>query len=258
MNKYLKVFGILSILCFSFFYTEKIAKFMQSKDPLYVSIEALKDDYIVESVNATITDNYIIPGLVGKEVDVDKSFRNMQHYGYFVESSLVYNEVVPSVSLSGNEDKIIRKGNSLKNAISLIVSDENLITYLEEMGIVYNVLITKENMNYEYTHGTKINHDFEHYDEVEKHLKNKNINHSLCLITGGYQDFCVKRKKTLIEESLSINRSNLASTYKNISSGDIIYLQDGLEVSNLKFLLNQIHFNGLNIVDLTDLISESR
>ena len=48
MFKHLKYLGILSLLCFSFFYTEKIAEFMHQKDPLYVSIETLKDDCYFE------------------------------------------------------------------------------------------------------------------------------------------------------------------------------------------------------------------
>ena len=114
MNKYFKAFGLLSILCFSFFYTEKIAKFMQSKDPLYVSIMTVKDDYHEDAVDAVIDNNYIVPGLIGMEVNVDKSFQNMQDYGYFVENDLVFDEVIPTVSLSNHLDKIVKKGNALK------------------------------------------------------------------------------------------------------------------------------------------------
>ena len=89
MFKHLKYLGMLSLLCFSFFYTEKIAKFMRQKDPLYVSIETMKDDYKEDYVNAVIEDDYIIPGLMGKEIDVEKSFQKMQNYGYFTENSIV-------------------------------------------------------------------------------------------------------------------------------------------------------------------------
>ena len=68
---------MLSLLCFSFFYAEKIAMFMRQKDPLYVSIETMKDDYKEDYVNAIIEDDYIIPGLMGKEIDVEKSFQSV-------------------------------------------------------------------------------------------------------------------------------------------------------------------------------------
>ena len=258
MNKYFKAFGLLSILCFSFFYTEKIAKFMQSKDPLYVSIMTVKDDYHEDAVDAVIDNNYIVPGLIGMEVNVDKSFQNMQDYGYFVENDLVFDEVIPTVSLSNHLDKIVKKGNALKNSVALIVKEDSLITYLEEMGILYNVLVTKENVDHQYTHGLKINYDFEHYDEVEKILKSNKENNSLCFITGGNQEFCKQRKKVLVEESLHIQKSNLSSLYKSVSTGDILYLDDNLGITNLKLLISQIQFKGLNIVHLNALLSGAR
>ena len=78
MNKYIRAFGILSILCFSFYYTEKIALFMQQKDPIYETIETVKKDYETSSVNGIIYDEYIIPGIIGKEVNVMESFQNNQ------------------------------------------------------------------------------------------------------------------------------------------------------------------------------------
>lgn len=258
MNKYFKAFGLISILCFSFFYTEKIAKFMQSKDPLYVSIMTVKDDYHKDAVDAVIENNYIIPGLTGVEVNVDKSFQNMQDYGYFVESDLVFDEITPTVSLSNHRDKIVKKGNALKNSVALIVKEESLITYLEEMGIFYNVLVTTDNVERQYAHGLKINYDFEHYDEVEKSLKNNKESNSLCFVTGGNQELCKQKKKVLVEESLLIQKSNLSSLYKSIATGDIIYLDDNLGITNLKLLISQIQFKGLNIVYLSDLLSEAR
>ena len=99
MNKYVRAFGILAILCFSFYYTEKIALFMQKKDPIYETIMTLKSDYEITSLHAYIYDNYIIPGVVGKEVNVLESFRNMKYDGVFQEDALVFNEVAPEITL---------------------------------------------------------------------------------------------------------------------------------------------------------------
>ena len=52
MNKYLRIAGILSVLCFSFYFTEQAALFMRSQDPLYESIVAVKEEYKEESINA--------------------------------------------------------------------------------------------------------------------------------------------------------------------------------------------------------------
>ena len=256
MFKHLKYLGMLSLLCFSFFYTEKIAKFMRQKDPLYVSIETMKDDYKEDYVNAIIEDDYIIPGLMGKEIDVEKSFQKMQNYGYFIEDSIVYENKEPKISLKNNGQKIIKKGNALKNNVALITQNVCLATYLSEMSIPYNILVTKETASSNYYNGTKINFDKQNYEETEQILKNERNN--LCFVKNNFQDICLKYKKNLIEETVSINKNNLPSQYKKIEAGYILYLEDDLDLSGLKVLIKEINFKGLKIVSLTDLISEER
>ena len=56
MNKYLRIAGILSILCFSFYFTEQAALFMRRQDPLYETILAVEEEYKEESVDAIIED----------------------------------------------------------------------------------------------------------------------------------------------------------------------------------------------------------
>ena len=257
MNKYLRVFGILSILCFSFYYTEKIALFMQKKDPIYETIEALKNEYEVESVDAVIYDEYIIPGVVGKRVNVEESFRNMKYLDAFDETKLVFNEIYPNISLNQNKDKIIEQGNKIHQAVSLITKDEQLITYLEEMGINYAVLTTKDTVDSHREYGTKINYDFTNYKEVEKKLKENKEQNDLCFITPNKQDFCTSQGKTLIKETISLNKSNFSKNYSQITSGNILYLEDNLGIAYLKVLLDQIRYKGLEILPLAELIQES-
>ncbi len=256
MNKYIRAFGILSILCFSFYYTEKIALFMQQKDPIYETIETVKKDYETSSVNGIIYDEYIIPGIIGKEVNVMESFQNMKYIGAFEENELVFNEIYPTISLADNKDKIIEKGNSKKQAISFITADEQLITYLEEMGIPYAVLTTKDTVETKREYGLKINNDYSNYQAVEKALKKGEENTDLCYVGNNQKDFCISKGKTLVKETYTLSKSNFTSKYKEISSGSIVYLQDNLGLEYLKILITQIQYQGLEIIPLTDLISE--
>jgi len=258
MNKYIRYFGMIAILCFSFYCAEQTALFMQKKDPLYESIAAVSDDYNVTSVDAIIDNDYIIPGLVGLKVNKEKSFQNMKYEGAFQTSKLIFEEIKPMISIDQNLDKIINQGNVSKQAISLIVQDDNLIHYLEEMNIPYAVLVTEENVTTHYAYGTKINYDFKNYDTVEKKLKANKENNELCFITEKHEDFCKQKKKRLIEETYILTKNNFASLYNKVASGNIIYLQNNLGISNLKLLLSKIYFKGLNIISLNDMISESR
>ena len=75
MNKALKSFGVIVLLCFSFYYTHQFALLMQKKNPIYQNILVLKEEASLKSIDATIIGDYIIPGLEGREVNVLKSFQ---------------------------------------------------------------------------------------------------------------------------------------------------------------------------------------
>lgn len=86
-----------------------------------VEITKQKDKYKVEPTEAIITENTVIPGIEGKEIDVDKSYEKMKTEGVFREQSIIYNKVTPTNSISNNKDKYIIKGNNNKQEVSIIV-----------------------------------------------------------------------------------------------------------------------------------------
>ena len=257
MNKYVRIFGLIVLLCFSFYYTEKIAQFMRSKDPIYESILASKDDYEIKSVDAIIKDDTIIPGLVGEVVNVDKSFTAMKNLGYYSENNFVFDEVKPNISLSENLDKVISEGSKLKEGVSFIIVDNTLKEYFEEMGVPYSILTTKENAGGVVKYGSKLNVDEKNYQEVENMLKKNEWNNDFCYIRLLSEEFCQKKKKIMIEETLRLNNQNFVSNYHSIKSGFILFLEN-LEIPKVQVLLNQIYFQGLKVLPLEELLSESR
>ena len=257
MNKVLKSFGVVALLCFSFYYTHQFALLMRSKDPIYQNILVLKDEKDVLSVDATIMGDYIVPGLDGLEVNVEKSFQKMKNYGAFLESYLVFDEVTPSSSLSNNQDKIIKKGNQAKMGVAFILDENsNLINYFEDMGMDYALLTTSENVDSKLK-GERINIDENNYNAVEKSLSKQDFYTNICFVERMDKDFCLKNKKILVESTNNINNGNVASIYNNIVSGSIYYIKN-LDLSYLKLLIENIVYKGYSIISLTDLISESR
>ncbi len=254
MNKALKSLGVVALLCFSFYYTHQFALLMRSKDPIYQNILVISEEQKIESVNATILGDYIIPGLDGEVVNVEKSFQKMKNYGTFLENYLVFDEIVPSISLKENQDKIIKKGNQAKMAVSFILDENsNLINYFEETGMDYSLLTTKDNIDSK-LNGERINIDEKNYNTVEKSLsKNTNI----CFIEKMSKDFCLKKKKILVESTNNLNNGNIANLYNNITSGSIYYIKN-LDLKYLKLLIENIVYKGYSIVNLSELISESR
>ena len=129
MKKTFQIIGLISLTCFSFFITEKTAFVVKDLDDIMIEIKEKKDNYKTEPIDATIIDNTIIPGINGRTVNVNKSYKNMKTNGYFSEKLFVYDYTKPKVSLSNNIDKYIIKGNPNKRMISLIFtlsSEDNI------------------------------------------------------------------------------------------------------------------------------------
>ena len=120
MKNIVKSIGLITLICFSFFYTEKVIDVVNEQDDIMIKIKEVKDNYKIDSVDATISENTIIPGINGREVDIEKSYQNMKQIGIFNENYFVYKEVSPKDKLEDNYDKYIINGNLTKKYISLI------------------------------------------------------------------------------------------------------------------------------------------
>lgn len=257
MNNSLKIFGAISLLCFSFYYTNQFALLMQQKDPIYQTILTKKEENVFQSVDALVEGDYITPGLNGKMVNVEKSFRKMKNMGSYLENYLVYDEIPPTITQNDYKDKIIKKGNPNKNSVAIIFEENNeLVEYFEEMGMDYTILVNKENYGLNFL-GEKINNDYSNYADVEKLLSKNNENHNLCLVDQSNLEFCQKNKKILVTPSLKINNSNFARLSSSITAGEIIYIKN-LRLDYLKLLIQNIVYHGYTIIPLSALITESR
>lgn len=256
MNKLFKYIGVCAILIFSFYYTEKVNDIVVTNNELFSEIEKNSYRYQEKYVNATITDDYIIPGLNGLNVDIFESYHNMKSMAVFNESSLVYEEITPVVSVQNNKNKIIKSGNKSKKNISLIFKDNNtLIDYCYSKNILFSRLVTINSLderNYE-----QINNDTDNFDKVDG-LLNKKTNTNICVLNYNNENICRKKKKYLVEETFKLNNYNISNIKNNVSSGVIILVEDNVNLADFKILLKQISYQDLKIVRLSTLISENR
>ena len=259
MKRFFEYIGGIAIVAFSFVYTEKAAIIVQGKNPVMQSIVENESDYNVASVNATIEGNYIIPGSNGIQVNINKSFRKMRNLKVFNDYFLVLDEVTPDISLSNNKDKIIRKSNNSKNAISLIFeSSSQTSEYAIKQNLLVNIALSVDNQSlinsYEYINGAKSAATFSNIETIlNKHKLNKNI----CLINENNIELCKKNNKYLVESTHILDGSNLVTIKSHINNGDIIFIKDSANLSDLQIILQQIKYQGLSIKPLSDLISEN-
>ncbi len=258
IKKYIKYLGLLILCISSFYYTEKVALYVKTKNPLMKNLINIKETKYVNSINSTIiNDLYIIPGLNGQEVNLDKSFTNLHKYDIYDESNLVWNEIKPSISIEDNKDKIIIRGNKEKNSISLIFENiTELSEYLIQNNYKVNLLINEETKNnkYELINNSNIKTT---YQSIERYLNKNNINKHLCYIkdSSNIPDYC--QDKYLFKPSMIISHTTISTLNNKISSGEIILIKDSLSLTELNVLLNQIKYKNLSIVPLSELFDES-
>ncbi len=256
MKKFYKSLGLIAIMLFSFYYTEKIAIFMQNKSLIMQNINEIADDYTVSATNATINGNYITPGINGRMINKTKSYVNMKSFGIFNEYYLVFDEIKPDISLNDNKDKIINWGNQSKKAVSFLLKENSSIkNYLKENKIPASLLITEQTYEKD-NYFEQINNDSAKYNTIESLLNKNNINKNICYIKEIDSDFCKKNQKYLVEESIVLNSQNIVEAKNSIRSGAIILITEKAKLEEFKVLLKEITFKGLNIIPLSELISE--
>lgn len=241
----------------SFYYTEKIVRYVQTKTPLYQEIETISSKYTLNGENAVINDRYIVPGINTISVNIEESFLKMKSSNDFDSDLLVFENINPSISLLNNKDKIINKGNKNKKSVSIITNNELVLNYcyLNNVNInTFSSLVNNYNNKYEYLNNEN---DEKNFNKVEnlltKYKKNKNI----CFLNNNY-DICNKNNKFIVDSTVTLNNTNLLEIKSVLESGYIIYITEDVKLENFIILLNIIKNNNLSVIFLSELISEER
>jgi len=131
--KFIKVLGLISLICFTFFYTEKILTISINQDEIMIKLKEIEQDYKTEPINAIINNDTIIPGKIGKSINLNSSYKKMKKIGYFEQSLIHYENIYPTTSIYNNYNKYITNGNLYYKNISLIYilnNDKTLDTIL--------------------------------------------------------------------------------------------------------------------------------
>ena len=221
LKKYLSYLGIFILALFSFYYTDKIAMYVQNNTPLKKEIIVFKDKNIVPSINAEIKSDGIIPGINGLIVNVNKSYNNMKSDNVFSEYKLVYDEVKPEISVVGNIEKPIIKGNKNKNAISIIIDIDS------KMG----GLLDEYELKFDYINKT-----------------------NFCVLINNN---CDNDKRMKVKPSFVLNNSNFIKFVGSIDKGDIIYISDNLEDIYIDILSKHVKYYNLKSLGLNEHLSEN-
>lgn len=275
MKNTLKIFGLITLICFSFFYTEKVMTVVSDSDPLKIEISDLSDSYKILPNEAVITKDTIIPGNNGRKVNIDKSYKKMKETNVFNSNLLVYDTVYPMHTLSDNLNKYVIRGSINKKEVSIIfvfATDNNIskiINTLNNKNIIANLFIDYKYLNSNINSIRNYsNHNIYSYQEKYSYDTLIISNNIIKRITNNDPKYCLSKTKNNNNLSVcsysnmntiipSIN-GNLSEIKTNLENGSIILLDTSINLVNeLSYIIDFITGKGYNIVSLDKLLDES-
>ena len=281
MRKFFSIVGVLTLTIVSLIYTNKTIELTKNFDNVMTTIKEVSDDYYVEPIDGEVIENYFIPGVSGREVNQNKSYKNMKKFGSFNKNLLEYKEISPNNKLVDNIDKYIIGGNKNKNNVSLIFliddsSDiDSCLKILDEKKVSANFFvniswITKnrnklnELIKKNYIVGNfdnNINYQksaFSFVDTLIKDLRKKK--YGFCYLEEENDNdlkICSMNNDFTIKPSIIVKNNPLIKIKENVSNGSIISLNCNKQViQELPLIINYLNGKGYKIVNLEDLLYE--
>ena len=244
-----------------------------------IEIKSQASNYKIESTDAIINNDTIIPGISGNKINIKKSYNKMKRYGKYDESLLVYENYKPKISIENNIDKYIISGNDDKNMISLIflVEKENsidrVIDILEDKRVEASFLIdgnvVEKNKNLiktviSYNHtvgniGYNYSYNNDSYPWLSNYIKKYQEN-NYCYTNKKDKkvlNMCYKNNDYTILPSIIIDKSIDNKIKENIKSGSIIALKiNETTINELPILINYIVSKGYTVSNLDNHLEE--
>lgn len=278
-KKFFSYMGVFALICFSFYYTESAVNIVKRNDPIMQEIVNVSSNYEEEAVDAILIDNNIIPGINGIKVDIDKSYEKMKKYGAFNSGLLVFEEVVPTISVTNTYDKFITSGNSVKQSVSLLIKLENTI-YLDDIleilknkdvKVTFIVSVDILSNDYDiiekiYLNGHNIevlsdNYTKEEVKKINKELKKLiKTKSKYCYMEEENDNIienCKKNKMHSIVPSIITSNFPYSDIKNQVVSGSIIALSNDIgTVRELPSIINYLNQKGYKILLLEDLLNE--
>lgn len=282
MKKFFSLIGMLSLAIVSFIYTNKIVEVAKQFDDVMTTVSEVSADYYKDPIDGIIIDNVsFIPGINGRNVNVDKSYKKMRKFGGFNKNLLEFDVIPPKNKLENNLDKYIISGNKSKNNVSLIfivkehsditnvlkiLNDKNIKAdffvdgyWLEKNNELVSKIINDGNNvgNLSYNMDYQ-NSAFSWMDTIIKRLSHEK--YGFCYSEEENLDnlkICSMNNNFTIKPNIIVKSNPLGEIKENLSNGSIISLPvNKLLDSQLLSIINYINSRGIEIVTVKELIRE--
>lgn len=279
MKRIIKFTGLLTLILFSFFYTDKVVEVIRENDKLMIELEQVSDNYKVNAINGIISGDTIKPGINGKKVNIEKSYKQMKEKGIFDENLIKYDKIVPKINMSHNQNKYIIGGNKERNMVSIvfILDNKKYLKKVEDLSISKDVTINYF-VTYDYlvdnsTNITKMtNSEFYNYGSDGEYSPDNILfaNNLISRITDNEAIYCLtkyKNEKVLnlcsennlytILPNIIVKNDPYSEVKKSLASGSIILMEmDNDSTTELGIIVDYIRGKGYDVVGLSKMLSE--
>lgn len=282
MRKFFEYIGILSLACFSFFFTEKTVNVLKESDGIMIEIKKAEQKWQTKSIDAIIEKDTIIPGIYGKTIDIQKSYNKMKRVGTYEENLLVYKKIAPQISFEKKYDKYIISGNPQKNMVTLLfLIEENTETdklekIIEQKNIHATFFIdgawfeqnnekvllwadknyTIGNLSYKRDYS---NSSFVWMDTIIKKIGNQKV--SFCYNEKEDKkalQVCSLNKDYTVRPTIIIDKYPLSEVKEKLSAGSIIaFPVNDIVLRELPVIIEYIKAKGYKIENLSYHLSET-
>lgn len=281
MKRFFEILGFLSLVCFSFFYTEKTIDVVKEVDDIMITLKEQAPKYQVKAENAKIDGKFMTPGISGKIVNLQKSYEEMKHYGKFHPNLLVYDKVSPEISIKNRYDKYIQTGNPKKRQVSfLFIVDEKgnpspIIEILKDKKVTGTFFIDgswlEKNQNElvsliegkftvgNYSYRGDYGHEsFVWIDTIIKRVGGQK--QSYCLVEKENKkalSTCKLQKDYTIYPNIIMKENPYSELTEQVESGSIILMRLDAQVKKeLPLMITYLKQKGYEIVNLEQLLEE--
>lgn len=274
MNKIFKCAGIVCLVMFSFFYTEKAVNIANNKDPIMKSIMTYEEDTSNKCIEGSVSEEGVILGVNGYTVNVNRSYSNMRGIG-FDEDLLVFDESGCNVTKEKYLDKYIIKGNEYKNSVSLmvLVNDGKYLENLNKIALekdiklsfVVDVSILENNVELFtnlYDNGHDILFGGSDKEELKKYVSimksiDKDSEKYCVYVDSDVINICEDEKINSIKSEIFIEKNYLMNIKDFVEKGNLIILKENeYLVKELSASVNFIKAKGINIESVSKHLSE--
>lgn len=273
MKKIFEYIGILSLVCFSFFLTEQTVSVVKEVDEIMIEIKNHCEEYGKEGENAKVFDQFIIPGLSSRTVNVEKSYQEMSKIGTYNEDYFVYDTKKPKINLDDYLDKYIPHGNSSKRMVSilLLVKSGDLALLKNKIGdtpislVMKNSVFEEEAINIQDFLSSNIEFLIADSKEANATAMIQKLNtyqKSSRICYNPNQDstmlkFCQKNNYYSIAPASIITSKPLQNTKRKLESGAFLTYQVNEKfIEEFPNILSYIESRGYQITSLSEHIKE--